>query len=102
MYIATCINTGVALLRKHYNAFLMNLQPDCVITLMKCCDINICINNETLNRVMSCSSSLESNREILHFLIQSHVDNDYQLLGFSYLMQKLTEKSNVAVLFRDG
>ena len=90
------------MLRKYYNEFLMNLHPDCVVTLLKFCDMNVVISNETLNRIMSCSSSAEGNKEVLHFLIQSNVNNDYQLLGFSFLMQALMGESNVAVLFRDG
>ena len=93
---------GIALLRKYYSAFLINLQPDCLFTLYVCLDMKIVISNETLNCVMSCSSSLESNREILHFLIQSNVNNDNQLLGFSFLIQALTKESDVAVSFRDG
>ena len=93
---------GIALLRKYYNAFLMNLQPNCLLTLSMCHEMKIVISNETLNRVMSCSSLLESNREILHFLIQSNVNNDNRLLGFSFLMQTLTTEPDVAVLFRDG
>ena len=90
------------MLRKYYNEFLMNLHSDCVLTLVTLCDKDIAISNETLNRIMSCSSSLDSNKEFLHFLIQSDVKNDYQLLGFSFLIQELTGESNVAVLFRDG
>ena len=95
------INTAITLLRKYYDEFLENLPADCLVTLESFFEVNIVIKNETFSYFISCSSSQECNKEILHFLIES-TKNDNQLLGFSYIIQWLTKESNVAVLFRDG
>ena len=94
-------HSGIALLRKYYDQLLENLPTDSFITLEKFFDIDIVLSNETLSHFMACSSSQECKKEILHFLIES-TKNDNQLLGFSFMMQVLTNNSNVTVLFRDG
>ena len=101
--LATCLyfNTGITLLRKYYNEFLQNFAVNIFITLEKFYELHIADRDETLNRFMLCSSLQECNKEILHFLIESSM-NDNQLLGFSFLIQALTGESNVAALFRDG
>ena len=78
-----------------------NLPADCLVILEKIFEVNIVLKNETFSYFISCSSSQECNKEILHFLIES-TENDNQLLGFSYIIQGLTKESHVAVLFRDG
>ena len=93
--------TGTTLLRKYYTKLLENLPTDSFITLEKFFDIDIVLSNETFSNFVACSSSQECNKEIIHFLIES-TKNDNQLLGFSFMMQVLTNNSNVAVLFRDG
>ena len=92
---------GIALLRKYYNPLLEHLPTDNFVTLEKFFDIDIVLSNETFSHFMACSSSQECNKEILHFLIES-TKNDNQLLGFSFMMQVLTNNCNVTILFRDG
>ena len=93
--------TAIVLLRKYYDEFLENLPADCFITLEILFETKISLPNKIFNNLMLCSSSQECNKQILYFLIE-FTENDNQLLGFSYIMQHLTKKSNVAVLFRDG
>ena len=92
--------TAIDLLRKYCDEFLENLPANCLITLENFIEIDIALYNEIFNKFISSSSSQECNKEILYFLIES-TENDNRLLGFSYIMQLLTE-SRAAVLFRDG
>ena len=100
-YIYYFINTAITLFKKYCDEFLENLPADCLVTLDKLAKGNIAFTNEAFGYVLSCSSSKEFNKEILYFSIAS-TRNDNQLLGFSYIMQMLTEECNVAALFRDG
>ena len=74
---------------------------DCLVTLEKILIFDITVDNIGFNILVSCSSSQECNKRILQPLIDC-TENDNQLLGFSFIMQLLTEEYDVAVLFRNG
>lgn len=100
-YISLHYNAGVALLKKYYYEFLKNLSADIFITLEIFYDFNIDYGDKAFSIFLSCSSSQECNKKILHFLIES-TKNDNQLLCFSFMIQAVTGESNVATLFREG
>ena len=77
------------------------MPADFLITLENFFVTYIDLSNENFSYFMSCSSSQESNKEILNFLIESN-KSDNQLLAFSFVIQLLAKEPNVAVLFRDG
>ena len=107
LYIRICMHVGAVLLRKHYNELWMSLPEDYIITLQKLYKPGkiIDVNKITgfIDLVISCPNAPLSNKMILDILIFT-AKSDTQLLGFSYLLEKLVQDSKVAVvkLFRNG
>ena len=78
---------GIAILEKHYNNLLMSL-PDHVITLERLHDINM-YEIQYFDQIISSVKPCWSNKEIFNALI-SLTANDYQLLGLSFLIERLS------------
>ena len=75
---------------KHYNNLLMSLPEDHMITLERFYDIKMYeISNEAVNEIMSSVNSRWSNKKIFDLLI-SATKTDCRLLGFSFLVERLT------------
>ena len=80
--------TGVAILTKHYNNLWMGLPEDHMITVERFFDMYEICDDGVVDKLVSSTNSEWSNRMILNKLI-SQVQNDYQLLGFSFLIERL-------------
>ena len=80
---------GVAALKMHYNNLLMSLPEDHLITLQRFCDIGIYeLRDEAVNLIVSSTDSQWSNNIMFNSLI-SITKNDNQLLGLSFLIERL-------------
>jgi len=80
---------GVTALKKHYHNLLMTLPEDHMITVGRFCDFNMYkIPDEVLDQIVSSTNSQWSNELILNVII-SATNNDYQLLGLSFLIERL-------------
>jgi len=91
---------GVAVLKKHYHTLLKSLPEDHMITLGRLSQ-NTELSDQTVDRVISCSSSEESNQQILDHLIMK-VKRDNDLLEFCSTVEKLSETSAVVETLRAG
>ena len=86
----------------------MSLPENHLITLERFCDINLYgMYDEVVDQIVSSTNSQWSNKKILDILI-SLIENDNQLLGLSFLIERLTN-SDVLIsscpnieLFRNG
>jgi len=95
------------LLRKYYNELWISLPENYLVTLQwlsKSEDI-IDASNMThlVDLAISCPNATMSNKIILDLLIFT-AKNDFQLLGFSYLLEKIMQDSKLVVIqsFRNG
>jgi len=80
---------GVTALKKHYHNLLMTLPVDHTITVGRFCDFNMYkIRDEVFDQIVSSTNSQWSNKKILNLII-SVTNNDYQLLGLSFLIERL-------------
>ena len=102
------IYVGAALLRKYYNDLWMSLPEDYMNTLHtfntnKPGDI---AGGGSIVGIANLVSSCQNPNKIMLDLLISTVNNDTQLLGFSYMLEKLVklEGSKLAVIksFRKG
>ena len=66
IYMCTCVE--VAVLKKHYNNILKNFPSDHMTSLNKLCQVTT-VTDATVDKIISCPTSQESNREILDTLI---------------------------------
>ena len=67
----------------------MSLPENHLITLERFCDINLYgMYDEVVDQIVSSTNSQWSNKKILDILI-SLIDNDNQLLGLSFLIERL-------------
>ena len=81
--------TGVATLRKHYDNLWVTLPENHLITLERLLDIGkYKIPDEFVIQMKSSTNSWTSNKEILDRLI-FNTANDYQLLGLSFVIERL-------------
>ena len=86
---STTYYTGTEILKKHYNNLWVSLPEDHMITLGRFYEINICkLSDEAVNQIVSSTNSQWSNCIILNGLILV-TKNDNQLLGLSYLIERL-------------
>ena len=84
------ILTGVATLKKHYNNLWKGLPEDHMITLGRFCDIKMYgIYDDVVDQIISSANSQWANMQIFNILI-SLIKNDFQLLGLSFLIERLT------------
>ena len=92
IYIATyiiIISTGVATLKKHYNNLWMSLPEDHMITLERLHKMEMyTISDNVIDQIMSSTNSQWSNKKLLNLII-SITKNDYQLLGLSFILERL-------------
>ena len=83
------ILTGIATLKMHYNNLLMSLPEDHMITLQRFYNIGIYkLHDEVVNEIVSSTDSQQSNKKMFNLLI-SIIQNDNQLLGLSFLIERL-------------
>ena len=96
------------MLKKHYNDLWMSLPEDYIDTLHqfnsdKPGDIT---DASSITGIADLVSSCQNPNKMMLDLLISTVNNDIQLLGFSYMLEKLVkfENSKVAVIksFRKG
>ena len=83
MNIRICIvyfTIAIAILKKHYYDVLWSLPSDHMISLGRLCRVAT-ITDTTVDRIISCSSPKESNREIIDTLIHM-TDSDSGLVKF--------------------
>ena len=89
------------MLKKHYHTVLKSLPKDHMTTLGRLSQ-SIELSDQTVDQVISCSSSEESNQQILDYLIVSIKSSD-GLLDFCSSLEKLLEESLAVVEpLRDG
>ena len=102
------IYVGAAVIRKHYNDLWMSLPEDYMDTLhqfnsSKPGDIT---DASSIIGIADLVSSCKNPNKMMLDLLISTVNNDIQLLGFSYMLGKIVkaEHSKVAVIksFRKG
>lgn len=89
------------MLKKHYQTVLKSLPKDHMTTLGRLSQSTE-LSDQTVDQVISCSSSEESNQQILDYLIVSIKSSD-GLLDFCSSLEKLLEESSAVVEpLRDG
>ena len=97
------IYVGAALLRKYYNDLWMSLPEDYMNTLHT---FNTNKPGGSIVGIANLVSSCQNPNKMMLDLLISTVNNDTQLLGFSYMLEKLVklEDSKLAVIksFRKG
>ncbi|XP_065903832.1 uncharacterized protein [Dysidea avara] len=86
-------SNGVAVLKKHYHTLLKNLPEDHMTTLGRLSQTTE-LSDQIVDQVISCSSSEESNQQILDYLIVT-LKRDSGLLEFCSTVEKLLETSAV-------
>ena len=88
--LITEIPTGIATLKKHYNNLWISLPENHMITLERFNNIYInALRDEVVNQIVSCTNSQWSNKIMFNSLIFL-TKNDNQLLGLSFLIERLT------------
>ena len=87
--LITEIPIGIATLKKHYNKLWMSLPENHMITLERFYDIFINLRDEVVNQIVSSTDSQWSNKIMFNSLI-SLTKNDNQLLGLSFLIERIT------------
>ena len=91
---------GVAVLKKHYHTLLKSVPEDHMITLGRLSQTTE-LSDQTVNQVISCSSSEEANQMILDYIIVT-IKCDSDLLEFCTTVEKLLENSAVVEPLRAG
>ena len=84
MYCNTYVPTGVAALKKHYISLCMSLPEDHTIAMER---LRLIFNNKFVDQIVS-SANCQSREIMFNFLI-SLTKNDNQLLGLSFLIERL-------------
>ena len=76
-------------IKKHYNNLWKSLPEDHMITLERFYDIKIIeFTDQAVAQIVSSTNSQLANKKIFDLII-SVITNDYQLLGLSFLMERL-------------
>ena len=108
MHSAICCECiGAALLRKYYDDFWMSLPKNYMDTLEKFYKPGGAIDTSKIiglsDLITACPNSTVSNQMLIDIFIFT-AKNDTQLLGFSYLLEKLVKDSKISVIksFRNG
>ena len=88
-FINLCITTGIATLKKHYKNLWMSLPKDHMTTLGRFYEINMFnLSDEATAQILSSTNSKWANKMIFDLMIVI-TKNDSQLLGLSFLMERL-------------
>ena len=101
IYVCTYVHinfiscSAIAILKKHYYNVLRSLPSDHMISLGRLCKVAT-VKDTTVDRVVSCSSSREANKEILDTLIYI-TDRDRKLLKFCNALEKIVGSDSDAV-----
>ena len=74
------LHAAIAVLKKHYHDVLRSLPSDHMTSLGRLCQVTT-VTDTTVDKILSCSSSEDSNKEILDVLI-CMTDNDSGLTKF--------------------
>ena len=96
------------MLRKYYDDLWMSLPKNCMDTLEKFYKPGGIIDTNKIiglfDLVTACPNSTVSNQMLIDVLIFCTAKNDTQLLGFSYLLERLVQDSKISVIksFRNG
>ena len=87
--------SAIAVLKKHYYNVLESLPSDHMISLGRLCKVAT-IKDATVDRVISCSSSREGNKEILDTLI-CITHSDHKLTKFCSALEIIVGHASDAV-----
>ena len=87
IYVYTYV--GIAVLKKHYSALLKSLPEDHMVTLGRLCKA-IPVDDDVIDRVISCEDPAVANKRILLCLIMA-VKNDKSLLDFCKSLEAILQ-----------
>jgi len=91
LYNGTFIPLGRAMLHKYYDMLWQSFPQDHLITLSRLCDL-LPVDEGLVETIVSYSSADMANKRILNAALSNFKD-DRELLGFSLLIERLTETS---------
>ena len=86
---------AIAVLKKHYYDLLRSLPSDHMTSLGRLCQVAT-ITDTSVDRVISCGSSRESNRAILDTLIYI-TDSDEKLIKFCNMLEEIVGCASDAI-----
>ena len=91
-YVYFIHTVAIAVLKKHYYDVLRSLPSDHMISLGRLCQVATVLDT-TVDKIISCSSSEESNREIVDTLIYM-TDSDSGLVKFCDALEAIVGRSS--------
>ena len=83
------------MVKKHYYKLLKEFPSDHMISLSRLC-LLADISDQTVDKIISCSSSQEANETILEYLILD-IKNDNNLFDFCDALEKIVGKDSATL-----